>query len=110
MTKSYEQLRADIATLSAKAEAARLKEVAEVIAKIKVAIDFYDITAADLGLRLSGNKAAGSKARAAKRGSKASVGVKFKDTSGNVWGGRGPRPAWLRAALAAGAELQSFAV
>lgn len=27
---------------------------------------------------------------------------KFKDGQGNVWSGRGPRPAWFKAALEAG--------
>ena len=30
--------------------------------------------------------------------------------SGNTWGGRGPRPQWLRDALANGKSLQDFAV
>ena len=36
--------------------------------------------------------------------------AKFRDADGNVWVGRGPRPQWLRDALARGRSLQDFAV
>lgn len=36
--------------------------------------------------------------------------AKFNAGSGNQWGGRGPRPAWLRNASAAGRTLASFAI
>ena len=32
----------------------------------------------------------------------------FRDDQGNTWGGRGPRPAWLKAALAAGKSLDEL--
>ena len=35
-------------------------------------------------------------------------GAKFKDDQGNTWGGRGPRPQWLRDALASGKALDEF--
>jgi DNA-binding protein H-NS len=34
----------------------------------------------------------------------------YRDADGNVWGGRGPRPLWLREALARGQHLEDFAV
>ena len=39
----------------------------------------------------------------------ASSSAKYADGKGNVWGGRGPRPLWLREALAAGKRLEDFA-
>jgi DNA-binding protein H-NS len=36
--------------------------------------------------------------------------VKFRDTSGNTWAGRGAQPIWLREKLKAGAKLEDFAV
>ena len=36
--------------------------------------------------------------------------AKYGDGQGNVWGGRGPRPAWLREALAQGRTLEEFAL
>jgi len=41
--------------------------------------------------------------------STAGAAPKFQDGQGNSWGGRGPRPAWLRAALASGRTLEEFA-
>jgi DNA-binding protein H-NS len=35
---------------------------------------------------------------------------RFRDAQGNVWVGRGPRPKWLREALASGKTLEEFAV
>ena len=34
----------------------------------------------------------------------------FSDASGNSWGGRGPRPAWLREALQAGRDINEFRI
>jgi DNA-binding protein H-NS len=36
--------------------------------------------------------------------------VKYRDGEGNTWVGRGPRPQWLRDALANGKTLADFAV
>jgi DNA-binding protein H-NS len=36
--------------------------------------------------------------------------VKYADGHGNVWGGRGPRPHWLKAALNDGRSLKDFEV
>jgi DNA-binding protein H-NS len=34
----------------------------------------------------------------------------YRDDAGNTWGGMGPRPRWLREAVAAGSSLDSFLV
>lgn len=36
--------------------------------------------------------------------------VKYRDSSGNTWAGRGAQPIWLREKLKAGAKLENFAV
>lgn len=36
--------------------------------------------------------------------------VKYLDAAGNTWTGVGQRPRWLKAAMAAGAEIESFRV
>jgi len=38
------------------------------------------------------------------------VAAKYKDAAGNQWSGRGLKPKWLSAALAAGSKLEDFAV
>nr|WP_246868070.1 H-NS histone family protein [Rhizobacter sp. SG703] len=112
MSKTLAQLKKEIANLTREAEKLQRKEIEGVVVRIKEAIEAYGLTAADLGLggAKRGPKAAGKKV-AAKRGRKKADGaVKFRDENGNVWGGRGPRPKWLRDALAAGKQLTDFAV
>jgi DNA-binding protein H-NS len=111
-TKSYAELNQQIAELTAKAEQVRLKEVASVVARIKEAIATYGITAADLGLstvQAPKRSVRSAPARGRKR-AESRTEAKYQDGAGNVWGGRGPRPRWLRAAIAEGKSLESFAV
>jgi DNA-binding protein H-NS len=88
------------------------KELEDVVSRIKEAIQIYGITAKDLGLNGSqvGRNNRSHKAPSAAKGGKAHPGVKFRDEGGNTWGGRGPRPRWLREALASGKQLHDFAV
>lgn len=114
MTKTYAQLKKQIEALTKEAEALKKAERDGVIARIKEAVEAYDLTAADLGLapararpgRKPGRKAAGRKTRKPA----GAAAVRYRDAEGNTWGGRGPRPAWLRNALQAGKTLQDFAV
>jgi DNA-binding protein H-NS len=46
--------------------------------------------------------------RSAMKGRK--VAVKYRDSEGNTWAGRGAQPVWLREKLKAGAKLEDFAV
>jgi len=109
MATTYLKITAQIEKLQAKASSIKDKERAGVIKRIKEAISVYDITAQDLGLTSDRSRSLATKSRAGKR-TKAAPVVKFRDANGNAWGGRGPRPAWLRDALAAGATLESFIV
>jgi DNA-binding protein H-NS len=110
MAKTYLQVQQQIAQLQAQADVLRKKEAAGVLARIKEAIAVYGFTAEDLGVaaRNASIKAAKPAGRAkavkavkAKTHSTASI-PKFKDGNGNVWSGRGPRPAWFKAALESG--------
>lgn len=117
MTKTYDQLKKQIEALSQQAEAVRRKEVAGVVARIKEAIQAYELTAEDLGFG-SGRAGAGRKpgantSRPAAKGRRRAAGSttpRYRDPAGNVWGGRGPRPKWLREAIASGRKLEEFAV
>lgn len=115
--KTYLELHEEIAKLQAQADKQKASERNNVLVQIKKAIAVYDITAADLGLtgRGKANKAgkvkAGGRVKAAKKaGTKMASAMKYRDTAGNAWSGRGPRPGWLKSALDAGATLESFAV
>lgn len=120
MTKTYAQIQKQIQILAREADKLKRKEVDGVIARIKEAISVYGLTASDLGLdagpgrkgRKAGKKVDGKAAKPGKKAGKAKTAgiVKFRDEAGNTWGGRGPRPLWLRGAIKAGKKLEDFAV
>ncbi len=110
--KTYQQLQQEIDVLQKQAEQAKAEEIADVVSRIKEAIAVYGLTAQDLGLTSFRRPAAkpGRAAPAKRRGRPASAAKpKYRDEAGNVWGGRGPRPAWLRTALGSGMKLEEFA-
>ena len=111
MTKTYTQIQKQIAALQREADKLKRQEVDEVISRIKEAISVYGLSASDLGLgAVRGRRKAAAKPGKKGRKSKSSGVAKFRDESGNIWVGRGPRPQWLRDALASGKTLQDFAV
>jgi DNA-binding protein H-NS len=95
--KTYANIKSEIARLEKEAEALRKSEVAEVIGKIRDAINVYDLTAGDLGLGRTAVRSA--RATPAKSVTKASTtkGIpKYRDPkSGKMWTGRGKPPAWI---------------
>ncbi|MGJ7511331.1 H-NS family nucleoid-associated regulatory protein [Variovorax sp. GT1P44] len=103
MTQTYSQLQKKIAMLQRQADALREKEVSGVVSRIKVAIDHYGLTASQLGF---GSASTGKKT--ASKSAAAPSGAKYSDGNGNSWSGRGPRPHWLRDALASGKSLDEF--
>lgn len=102
MARTYKDVVAQIAALEAEAKALHRKEVAEVIKKIRVAIDHYGLTSEDLGFKVPRG------VRVARVATKAASGTQYGDEQGNTWGGRGPRPHWLRDALSQGRTLEEF--
>jgi DNA-binding protein H-NS len=113
MAQTYDEIQQQIERLQQKAQALRSTEVREVVDKIKVAIAHYELTAEQLGFgvgkRVAGKRAA-SPAVAQKPGASKTTKAQFSDAQGNVWGGRGPRPAWLRKALETGRDINEFRV
>ena len=116
MTKTYAQLTHEIEALKTQAEAVLQKEKLGVAARIREAIAIYGLTAEELGF---GNTTLRAKSRAVAFDTKAATRtdttlasgtVKYRDDAGNAWGGRGPRPRWLKTALSSGRTLDSFAV
>ena len=112
MTTSYAKIKARIKSLEARAEELRRKEIKDVIARVKEAIEFYGLTAAELGFSPSGklSKVAKPWPRKGPNGSKSVRPPKYRDSAGNTWVGRGPRPQWLRDAMAAGKTLDDFRI
>ena len=137
MAKTYIELTQQILQLQAQAEARRLSEAKGVIRTINEAIATYGLTAADLkfaqavssptassaaslAASLATSAAASPKALPESRPavvpkSAGSAVVKlggkgYSDGAGNNWTGRGPRPKWLREALAAGDSISKYEV
>lgn len=106
MTQSYQQIQKQIETLQRQAEKLRTREVDGVVARIKVAIAHYGLTAEQLGFGPSAkNRNVNAKAAKAVLARPA----KYSDGQGRSWSGIGKRPQWLRDALSAGRTLEEFA-
>src|SRR2546425_10001648 len=116
MAKTIAQLNAQIAKLQKEADALNAKEGAGVVARMKVAIEHYGLTAADLGFTGRAPKAANTAGKVVatktrKKAGKKSAGViRYRDDAGNTWTGHGKRPNWFLAALEAGKKPESLEV
>jgi DNA-binding protein H-NS len=114
MTKTYLQVMKQIEGLQAEADKLRRKEISGVVSRIREAIDRYGLTAADLGFKTAPGAPAGAKKTRKPRKARAAApaaapaAVKYRSEAGQVWGGRGPRPKWLREAIAGGRKLEEF--
>ncbi len=96
---SYKDLLAQREKLEKQIEEAKASEYAEVLNDVKQKISDYGFSLAELGL---------SRAKAAKAGGRARVGVaaKYRDPeSGATWSGRGKPPRWI-----AGKNREQFAI
>jgi len=106
MAKTFLQVQKQIEQLQKEADQLRKKEADGVLERIREAIAVYGFTAADLGFGRTAGRAATARKIVVRKGPKARKAAgsapKFKDDQGNVWSGRGPRPAWFKAALEAG--------
>lgn len=103
MTQSYNQIQKKIEALQRQADKLKSKEIDGVVARIKVAISHYGLTAQQLGLA---GRSAAAKSGSGRKASTRST--KYSDGLGNAWSGRGPRPHWLRDAINAGRTLEEF--
>ena len=117
MATSLAQLNKQIAKLTREADALKAKEAKGVIARIREAIDHYQLTAADLGFgqaparkERAPAKPAGKKA-GRRTGPRKTTGViKFRDEAGNTWTGHGKRPGWFIAAIESGKTREDLEV
>ncbi len=116
MAKTYEQLQRQIQALQAEADKLRRQELDGVIARIREAVAFYELTPADLGfggpgLKVAARKTGPRKQAAVKKAATAAApAVAFSNGTGGTWGGRGKRPQWLRDAVLAGHSVEEFRV
>jgi DNA-binding protein H-NS len=108
--------------LRSQAQEMMRRERPEVIARVKEAIALYELTASELGLSGGTGKevrqsaptapAASKKAAngAGRKPTKArrTAAASYRDGQGNTWSGFGPKPRWLKEALARGVSEQSL--
>lgn len=81
----------------------------EAIAKIKALMAEFGLTLADVGSAQAARPAVVAKKPPKAAGSK--VAAKYRNpATGDTWSGRGLKPKWMTAALAAGASISDFAL
>lgn len=106
MPKLHELL-AQKAELERQIVDAQREERAAAIAQIRSLMSQYGLTLADIG----GRAPAAAPRRAGGAAPGAKVPPKYRDpATGATWSGRGLKPKWLEAALAAGRSLSDFAL
>lgn len=100
---AFNELLARKAELDRQIDSLGREQRAPVISEIKALMADHGLTLADLA-----GKALASARRSAVQGSK--VEAKYRDPdSGATWGGRGPRPKWVKAAIEGGKTLEDLA-
>lgn len=95
--KTHQELLDQIAELQKQADQLKNSERKGAIDQVNSLIAEFDIRASEL--RIGGSKP--------KTGRK-TVAIKYRDSQGNTWTGRGRTPKWLAAAEAAGKKRESF--
>jgi DNA-binding protein H-NS len=78
----------------------------DAIAKVKALMAEYGLTLADIG-----NSKVAAAPPAPKKAAGKKVAAKYRNpATGDTWSGRGLKPKWLTAALAAGKSISDFAL
>lgn len=113
MAQTYTQIQKQIQALQKQAEKLKSSEVSGVVERIKTAIAHYSLTPEQLfgASNASARKTTAPSGTATGKSGRAKGAstAAYADGAGNTWGGRGPRPRWLRDAMAAGKSLEEFA-
>ncbi len=112
-TRTVADVDAEMARLQRERDALIAAEVKDVIGRIKEAIRHYGLSAEDLGLA-SGPRGKGGALKMPRRRQEVSKrpagAVKYADDQGHTWTGRGKRPQWFLAAIAAGKKPEELLV
>lgn len=114
MARTLADIQRNIAKLQKEAEGVKAKEVVGVIERIKLAIETYGLTSADLfGTKVKKVRMPkdASAAKVKKTTKKAAAPMKFTDPkSGKGWSGHGRRPDWYLKAIASGKAPEDLAI
>ena len=104
---TYQDYLKQIEQLTKEAEKVRQAELATAIADIKAKMAQYGIRVSDIVGKetrgYSGKKRSGT-------ATKNKVAPKYRGKNGELWTGRGRRPAWVEAELAKGRSLDDLAI
>ena len=103
VTSKLPDILAQKAALEAEVEKVRLEELEQVVAELRQTIETYKITPE----QLFPNVVVATK-YAARRGIRRPP--KYRNSEGQTWGGAGPRPKWLREAVARGESIEHYAI
>jgi DNA-binding protein H-NS len=102
MSRTYTELKTEIARLEAEAERVRRFELPGVIAELNQLIERYELT----GAMIFGMNRKGSPGKP-----KTVLVPRYVDhATGNIWTGRGPKPAWVPEALSFGTLAENLLV
>lgn len=94
---SYQDLLAQSKALEAKVKRARKAELAEMLPKIKAMMKEFQIQPEDLRFVTVQNKPTAANAR-------------YRSPDGQTWAGRGRKPKWVQDILAAGGNIEDYAL
>jgi DNA-binding protein H-NS len=104
---TYQDVLKQIDQLTKEAEKLRQSEVSAAIADIRAKMAQYGITVSDIvGKERKPRSKKERKAPTAGR----KIAPKYQGKNGELWTGRGRRPAWVEAALADGRTLEDLAI
>lgn len=102
---SLQDLLAQRAEIEKKIADVQREARADAVAKVKALMAEYGLSAADIAGKAPVARAAGVAKPTGK------VAAKYRNAAtGESWTGRGLQPKWLKAALAAGAKIEDFAL
>ena len=107
---TLQELKSQREELERQIEEMTTKGRTEALEKIRALMAESGLTVADLGGR--GSRAAnGADGKTAKKGPGAKVAAKYRnENTGESWSGRGLKPKWMTAAIAAGKKIEDFAI
>ena len=102
-----DKLRADLVSIEADIHAVQAGQRNDAISQVKTLMSQSGLTVSDLGLSVPAKP---SKRQPAEE-NRPKVAAKYRDdATGQAWSGRGLKPKWLTAQIAAGKTLEDFAI
>lgn len=104
---TYQEYLRQIEQLTKEAEKIRQTELSSAIADIKAKMSQYGIKVSDIVDKEPRKKASPKKKNT---GMTMKVKPKYRGENGELWTGRGRRPAWVEAALSKGRTLEDLAI